>query len=190
HSLHRATVILNSKPSAPPMPAPMTAPRATCLPSATSMARASAAGVRNWHSARGTPQSRNSGDRYVTAVNSGANGARSTTWTGPPRARCRRTTLALSSGCCATNWPAASVRASNSMECLRIGTSRWAGKLTHGDRNGCLPLTVQGDVETIQPRVRKRNVEYEDRPGLDFGHARRRLGEVDVAVASQDPDIL
>src|SRR3989442_6312592 len=38
-----------------------------------------------------------------------------------------------------------------------IGAARCTGKLTHGDRNGSRLLTVDRDVETIQPRMRKRD---------------------------------
>src|SRR2546427_3500516 len=114
-----------------------------------------------------------------------------------PSTRCSRTTLALSSGRVTRGcWAGAAGTASSasavtvSMHGGRIAPSRWTGKLTHGDRNGGRLLTVDRDVETIQPRMRKRNVEHEDRAGLDLRDPRRRLREVDVAVASQDLDVL
>src|SRR5438093_3415925 len=128
---------------------------------------------------------------------SGANVVTSSASTRLPCTRCSRTTLALSSGrVTRACWAEAAGTASNasavtvSMHGGRIAPSRWTGKLTHGDRNGGCLLTVDRDVETIQPRMRARNVEHEDRAGLDLRDPRRRLGEVDVAVASQDLDVL
>src|SRR5881396_402389 len=128
---------------------------------------------------------------------SGANVVTSSASTRLPCTRCSRTTLALSSGrVTRACWAEAAGTASNasavtvSMHGGRIAPSRWTGKLTHGDRNGGCLLTVDRDVETIQPRMRERNVEHEDRAGLDLRDPRRRLGEVDVAVASQDLDVL
>src|SRR2546425_244317 len=128
---------------------------------------------------------------------SGANVVTSSASMRLPSTRCSRTTLALSSGRVTRGcWAGAAGTASNasavtvSMHGGRIAPSRWTGKLTHGDRNGGRLLTVDRDVETIQPRMRKRNVEHEDRAGLDLRDPSRRLREVDVAVASQDLDVL
>src|SRR2546422_5208210 len=128
---------------------------------------------------------------------SGPNAVTSSASTRLPCTRCSRTTLALSSGrVTRTCWAGAAGTASNasavtvSMHGGRIAPSRWTGKLTHGDRNGRRPLAVDRDIKTIKPGVRKGNVEHEDRAGLDLRDPRRRLGEVDVAVASQDLDVL
>src|SRR5256884_4573994 len=118
---------------------------------------------------------------------SGPDAVTSSASTRLPCTRCSRTTLALSSGrVTRTCWAGAAGTASNasavtvSMHGGRIAPSRCTGKLTHGDRNGGRLLTVDRDVETIQPRMRKRNVEHEDRAGLDLRDPRRRLREVDV----------
>src|SRR5205814_9152832 len=67
---------------------------------------------------------------------------------------------------------------------------RLGGQLGYGHRYGGLPLPVHGDLEAVRYRVRQRYVEYQDGAGFGVGHARRGLGEGDVAVAAEDFRVL
>src|SRR6266699_925438 len=63
-------------------------------------------------------------------------------------------------------------------------------QLAHRERHRGLLVSIDRDLEAISAGMRKRHVEHQNRPRLDIGDARGRLGEVDVAVAAEDLHIL